>query len=203
MTGKTKFYIITIFLSGLLIFGFTQTTFEENLLFDQIPFNYTSYVTVPPSIEGESSLSGYYQFIGKGRDFKFKIVLPGAEDVEDPICYTKDGLNGTGKINSIDITSDTIMALLNGHFKDAIFNTKFDGVFNMQCAAWTGYGNFSNNGQNFPGNFKIVGAATDWEGTFNVIQENNRIALQADYIKYPHAQKTADKIQEFKKTYYM
>jgi hypothetical protein len=73
----------------------------------------------------------------------------------------------------------------------------------MTCAAWNGHGNFSNDGQNFLGNFKINGVLTDWEGKFNVIQENNRIALKADYILYPRDNKTSYNIKEVKKTYYM
>ena len=203
MTGKKKVYIMILLLfSGILFFSTLQTTFENNI-FDQLPYNYTSYVSIPPNSENESSIGGYYEIYGKGRDFNFNIVLPGAEDVEDPLCYTQDGLNGTGRINSIDITYNTVMALLSGDFKNAIFNTNFDGVFKMKCAAWTGYGNFSNNGRNFPGNFKINGPLTDWEGTFYVVQENNRIALKADYIYYPHGQKSVDNVRKVKKTYYM
>lgn len=201
MTGKTKLFIIIVFLSGFLILG-AQSTFAD-FLFYQIPYNYTSYVSIPPNSANEDSISGYYNIYGRGNDFNFKIILPGAEDNEDPLCYTKDGLNGTGRINNIDITYNTIIALLNGQFKNAIFNTKFDGNFNMNCAAWTGYGNFSNDGQNFPANFKIDGKETDWEGTFNVIQQNNRIAIKANYILYPHANKTPNNIIEVKRTYYM
>lgn len=203
MTGKRKLYmIIAIFMAGFLIMGIASSAFE-NFLFDQIPYTYTSYLSIPSNSPNESPLGGFYKFYGKGHDFNFHIVLPGQENVEDPLCYTKDGLNGTGRINDISITPNTIIALLSGKFKDALFNTKFNGVFNMSCAAWTGYGNFSNDGQNFPGYFKINGPMTDWEGTFNIAQENNRIALKADYIWYPHANKTSWNVKEVQKTYYM
>ena len=101
------------------------------------------------------------------------------------------------------MTYNTLISLLSGNFKEALFNTKFDGNYTMACAAWTGYGNFTNNGQNFLGNFKIKGVMTDWEGIFNLAPENNKIALKADYIWYPHANKSEGSIKKVKKTYYM
>ena len=203
MTLKTKLKIA--FATSLLIFlvfGMTQATFES-YLFDQIPYNYTSYVSIPSNSANENPISGYYKIYGHGNNFNFEIKLPGAEDNEDPLCYTKDGLNGTGKINKIDITYNTIISLVNGKFKEALFNTKFNGEFNMNCAAWTGYGNFSNDGQNFPGKFKINGPMTDWEGTFHVIQANNRIILKADYIMYPNNNRNYNNVVKVNKTYYM
>lgn len=203
MIGKTKFFVVTlVFLSGFLVIGTIQGTFED-FLFNQIPYNYTSYVSIPPNSANENSISGYYKIYGKGRDFNFRIVLPGAEEQESPLDYTADGLNGTGKINNIIITSATITSLLSGDFKNALFNTKLDGNFTMACAAWTGYGNFTNTGQNFLGNFKINGVMTDWEGKFNLVPENNQIALKTDYILYPHENKTPNNTKEIKKTYYM
>ena len=73
----------------------------------------------------------------------------------------------------------------------------------MTCAAWTGYGSFTNNGQNFTGNFKILGVKTDWEGKFDLIPENSTIALKADYIWYHHANKNDGSIKKVKKTYYL
>lgn len=203
MTEKRKLYVlIAVFISGFLIFGVASGTLE-NFLFDQIPYNYTSYLSMPPNSPNEAPIGGYYQIYGKGRDFNFRIVLPGAEDQESPLDYTSNGLNGTGKLNNIGITYNTIIALLSGKFKDALFNTKLDGTFNMACAAWTGYGTFKNDGQNFLGNFKIDGQMTDWEGTLNFTQENNGIALKADYIWYPQGNKTPQNTKEVHKTYYM
>lgn len=203
MIRKTKFFVvILIFLSGFLVIGTIQSTLED-FLFNQIPYNYTSYVSIPPNSANENSISGYYKINGKGRDFNFRIVLPGAENQESPLDYTADGLNGTGKINDISITYNTITSLLSGDFKNSLFNTKLDGNFTMACAAWTGYGNFTNTGQNFIGNFKINGVKTDWEGKFNLVPENNQIALKTDYIWYPKNNKTSDNIEEVKKTYYM
>ena len=203
MTGKIKTYmVITVIISGFLIFGIANDTIE-NFLFDQIPYNYTSYLSIPPNSPNDAPIDGYYKIYGKGRDFNFRIVLPTAENQESPLDYTKDGLNGTGRINNIAITYSTITSLLSGNFKNALFNTRIDGIFNMTCAAWTGYGSFTNNGQNFTGNFKILGVKTDWEGKFDLIPENNTIALKADYMWYPHGNKADNSIRKVKKTYYL
>lgn len=203
MTWKKGLYVLFIvFVSGFLVLGVASSAFE-NFLFDQIPYNYTSYLSIPPNSPDEDSIDGYYKLYGKGHDFNFSIVLPGAENQESPLDYTADGLNGTGKINNIGITYDTITSLLSGNFKKALFNTKLDGNFTMACAAWTGYGNFTNIGQNFLGNFKINGVMTNWEGTFNLVPENNQIALKTDYILYPKNDKTSTTIKEVKKTYYL
>lgn len=203
MVGKTKFFVvILVFLSGFLVIGTIQGTFED-FLFNQIPYNYTSYVSIPPNSANENSISGYYKIYGKGQDFNFCIKLPGAEYLESPLDYTKEGLNGTGHLNKVDITYNTIRSLWSHDLKGAMFNTKLDGVFNMSCAAWTGYGNFTNTCQNFRGNFKINGVVTDWEGTFNLIPKNNQMALKTDYILYPHNNKTSNNVKEVKKTYYM
>ena len=85
----------------------------------------------------------------------------------------------------------------------ANISTKVNGNFTMACAAWTGCGNFTNNGQNLLGYFKITGVKTDWEGKFNMINQNNSIALNADYILYPHSNKSPDTIKEVKKIYYL
>ncbi|OEC86098.1 MULTISPECIES: hypothetical protein [Methanobacterium] len=196
------YIIITAFISGFLILGLGINTIES-MLFDQIPYNYTSYISMPPNHPNESHIGGYYKIYGKGRDFNFHIVLPGAENQESPLDYTADGLNGTGKINNISITYGTLVSLLSGDFKNALFNTKLSGNYSMACAAWTGHGNFTTNGQNFLGNFKINGIKTDWEGTFNLVPENNRMALKADYIWYHHANKNDGSIRVVKKTYYM
>ena len=37
----------------------------------------------------------------KGNKFKFDVAMPGAENYEDPLCYTKDGLKGNGTIDSV------------------------------------------------------------------------------------------------------
>ena len=203
MTGKRKsFMIIAVFISGFLIFGIASGALE-NFLFDQIPYTYTSYVTIPSNLPNVDPIGGYYKIYGKGHNFNFNIVLPGAENQESPLDYTPDGLNGTGRINDIGITYNTLTALLSGNFKNALFNTKLDGTFTMACAAWTAYGSFSNNGQNFLGNFTINGQMTDFEGTFNMVRENNRIALKTDYIYYPSHNKNSNNIKEVKKTYYM
>lgn len=192
---------ISLIICGIFVVGFAEGSLET-LLFDMIPYNYTSYVSLPPS-ENTASYGGYYKIFGKGTNFNFEMALTGAEDYTDPLEYIKDGLNGTGKIKSIHITFGTISDLVSGNFKKAMLDTKFSGVFNMSCAAWTGYGNFSNDGQNFTGNFKINGAVTDWEGNFSFILEGNRIAVPANYILYPKGKKFSKDMETVNKTYYM
>ena len=51
-----------------------------------------------------------------------------------------------------------------------MFQTPLTGHFDMSCASWTGYSNFTNNGTNFLGKFKINGPDTDWEGTIDLFQ---------------------------------
>lgn len=194
--------LVAVVIFGVLFLGIASSAFES-FLFDQIPYNYTSYLSIPPNNPNEASIDGYYKIYGKGTNFNFRIVLPGAEDQESPLDYTADGLNGTGKINDISITYGTIASLLSGNFKKALFNTRFNGNFTMACAAWTGYGNFTNSGQNLLGNFKINGIMTDWEGTFNLLSENSQITLKTDYILYPHDNKTSDNLKEVKKNYYL
>jgi len=195
-------FLVSLFIIGFFIFGVTGGNLEE-FLFDQIPYNYTSYASIPPNSPQGSSLGGYYKINGKGRNFNFHIVLPGAEKYEHEICYTKEGLIGNGKIDEIDVTYKTIFALLSGDLKKAMFETDFSGSFDMVCASWHGGGNFSNDNGNFTGTFKIIGAATDWEGKFVVVPENNRIAILADYIYYPHNQKSPEKIKKVNKTFYL
>jgi hypothetical protein len=187
--------IVVILISGLALYAVRGNI--EKAAFNNIPYNYTSHVWIPPNNQGEGSLGGFYSIYGQGENFNFTIKLPGAENEESPLDYTKDGLNGTGKINNIDITYDTLSALLSGDLKGAMFNTCFDGVFDMSCAVWTGTGNFTNDGQNFLGNFKIDGPMTDWKGTFNVKEDSNRIKLQMDYVYYPNKDpQKAKNIQE-------
>jgi hypothetical protein len=203
MTEKRKLYVlVAVVISGFLVLGVASSAIE-GFLFDQIPYNYTSYLSIPPNSPDAASIDGYYKIYGKGSNFNFRIVLPGAEDEESPLDYTADGLNGTGKLKDISITYGTIISLLSGNFKKALFNTKLAGNYTMACAAWTGYGNFTNNGQNFLGNFKIDGVETDWEGTFNLIPKNDQIALKMDYIWYPHDNKTSTNIKKVIKTYYL
>ena len=73
----------------------------------------------------------------------------------------------------------------------------------MSCAAWTGYSNFSNNGTDFIGTFKINGQDTDWEGTYKFVPDGNKIAVITSYIWYPVGQEIKGKITQVNKTYYM
>jgi hypothetical protein len=194
--------VLPIFLAFILISGFAIANGNvENLLFEQIPYNYTSHIWIPPNSNNSGSLGGYYSIQGQGKNFNFFILLPGAEEAESPLDYTKDGLNGTGKINNIHITYNTITALLSKDIKHAMFSTIFDGNYNMSCAAWTGYGTFKNDGTNLTGTFIINGQMTHWDGTFYMTPEGNRIALHTDFITYSN--KSPEKAKRITKVTYM
>ncbi len=138
---------------------------------------------------------------GQGREFNFHMVLPGAEEAESPLDYTKEGLDGTGKINNIHITYNTINALISNDLLKAMFSTRFDGTYNMSCAAWTGNGTFSNNGENLLGTFQINGQMTYWEGNFTMKPNGNRIEVHSDYIWYPN--NSPEKAKRVNKITYM
>jgi hypothetical protein len=199
---KVKIGIILIIASGFLIYG-AATGSLMSYAFDQINYNYTGFASIPNNTQNGGSLGGPYNINGKGQKFKFTVALKGAENFEDPLCYTKDGLTADGTIDTVNVNTNTIMALLSRDLIKAMFVTPLTGHFNMSCAAWTGYGNFSNNGTDFPGNFKIDGAATDWEGTFKFVPQGNKIAILTNYIWYPHGQKENGTIHYVNKTYYI
>ncbi len=181
-----------------------STGFVSGLVFDQIPYNYTAKVWIPPtnpSDPNSGSLGGFYKINGKGKDFNFFLKLPGAEQSESPLDYTADGLNGTGHIDEIKITFGTIQSLLNRDVKSAMFNTTFKGHMNLTCAAWTGVTYFQNHDNNFTGNFTIDGVMTDWEGTYTLKQDSFRILGISDFIYYPNDQRSAAK--SVQKTYYL
>ncbi|MEN6573052.1 hypothetical protein [Methanobacterium aggregans] len=184
---KRIILISAVVLLGLLAAG-TASGALINLVFPEIPYNYTSYVTIPAHSQNEESFVGYYRINGTGKDFNFKIVLPGAENNEDPLCYTIDGLNGTGELDRININYNTVAALWNRNITGAVFATPMNGTFTTHCGNWTGYGNFSNNGTYFPGQFKIDGPVTDFRGSFQFVQDGKRIKIMADYVYYPHKQ---------------
>jgi hypothetical protein len=181
----------------------TQGTIS-GYVFDQIPYNYTAKVWIPPaniSDPNSASLGGFYKINGKGKDFNFLLKLSGAEKSESPLDYTADGLKGTGRIDEIKVTPGTIYALLNKDVKGAMFNTTFKGHMNLTCAAWTGITYFQNDGKTFTGNFTIDGVMTDWEGTYILKREGFRILGVSDFIWYPNNQRsTAKSVQ---KTYYL
>lgn len=52
----------------------------------------------------------------------------------------------------------------------------------MKCAAWTGYSNFTNNGTDFIGYFKINGPMTDFEGIYRFVPQGTRIAVESSYL---------------------
>lgn len=190
--------ILLIF--GSLGFGVAYGGLDE-LIFDQIPYNYASYVSLPANSPNAGSLGGYYNISGQGKDFKFFIKLPKAEDSESPLDYTPDGLNGSGHLDHIHITYNTLMHLLNSDLKSAMFDTVFNGSYNMSCAAWVGNGTFSNNGKIFNGSFEINGQLTYWEGTFILNMKDNRIVMDADYILHPV--NSPEDVKRVKKTFYM
>lgn len=180
--------IVAVFMVGV---GIVVSGVADDLIFDMIPYNYTSICSIPPYTSELGSLTGYYSIQGKGRDFTFQIKIPGAQKAykdrgdTEFLAYTEDGLTGKGRIEYIDITYDTILSLISGDFKTAMLKTKFKGVLNYKCAGWTGNGNFTNDGKNFKGFFKINGDITYWEGTFKLIPDGNRIAMPAQYFLHP------------------
>jgi len=181
-----------------------STGFVSGLVFDQIPYNYTSKVWIPPTNPSDvnsGSLGGFYKINGKGKDFKFFLKLSGAEQSESPLDYTADGLNGTGHIDEIKVTFGTIQALLDKDVKGAMFNTTFKGHMNLTCAAWTGNTTFQNDGKTFTGNFTIDGVMTDWEGNYTLKRDNLRILGVSDFIYYPNKQRSAAK--NVQKSYYL
>ena len=196
------FAVMLLIVAGFMIYE----TANGNLMgfvFDQINYNYTGYASIPNDTPDGGSLGGFYNINGKGQEFTFHLVMKGAENFEDPLDYTSNGLNGNGTIDTINVTSNTLKDLLNHDFKSAMFQTPVTGHMNMQCAAWTGYSNFSNNGTDFIGNFKINGQYTDWEGTYKFVPNSNSIAVITSYIWYPVGLKVAGSITQVNKTYYM
>lgn len=171
-----------------------------NYAFDQMNYNYTGYASIPNDTQNGGSLGGTYNVYGKGEKFNFKVDMKGAEQYEDPLCYTSSGLTGNGTVDTINVTTNTVKDLLNKDFKSAMFQTPVTGHFDMKCAAWTGYSNFTNNGTDFNGYFKINGAVTDFEGTYKFIQEGNRIAVVSSYLWWNVNSTNKTRIN---KTYYL
>ncbi len=195
--------VLVVAFSGLAVLE-VSNGFISGLVFDQIPYNYTAKVWIPPTHPEDpnsGSLGGFYKINGQGRDFNFFLQLSGAEKSESPLDYTADGLKGTGRLDEIKITFGTILSLLNKDVKGAMFNTTFKGHMNLTCAAWTGVTYFQNDGQNFTGNFTIDGVMTDWEGNYTLKRENIRILGVSDFIYYSNNQRSAAK--RVQKTYYL
>lgn len=201
--------IIALSLTGLVILEYSQGAVSE-LVFDQITYNYTSKVWIPPkdvsasaSTNAGKSLGGYYQVEGKGRDFNLHMVISGAEKTESPLDYTADGLWATGHLDDIQVTWDSLTFLLNRQYQQAMLNTQFKGYMNMTCAAWNGTSYFQNDRTNFTGTFVITGTMTDWEGTYQIVDENGRMVLVGDYIYYPHGQPNSPKLKKVQKSFYI
>ncbi|MEG3223986.1 MAG: hypothetical protein BME94_00305 [Methanobacteriales archaeon Met13] len=202
-------FIVVIGLAGLVFLEISQGAIS-GLIFDQISYNYTSKVWIPPkdasasptSPQG-SSLGGYYQVDGKGRNFNLHLVLSGAEKTESPLDYTKDGLRATGHISDIHVTWNTINYLLRRQYQQAVMNTRFKGYMNMTCAAWNGTTSFHNSISNFTGSFTITGTMTDWEGTYQIQNQQGHMVLIGDYIYYPHGNKQASTINRVQKSFYI
>jgi hypothetical protein len=201
---QKKSYVILAILSVIVIVGVVEISYGwASLLFDQVPYNYTSTITIPSNNPQGGSLSGYYNITGKGRNFKIFLQLPGAEQGESPLDYTTDGMNGQGHIQTIKPTLPAMTSLLQGNFRKAMLNTYFKGYMDVSCAAWTGRVDFENNITIFPANFTIDGPLTDWEGGFNIVEENNRLVIKADYIYYPSGNKNSETIKHVVKDTYI
>jgi hypothetical protein len=201
--------IIALSLTGLIILEYSQGA-VTGLVFDQYSYNYTSKVWIPPqntsasaTSAAGSSLGGYYHVEGKGRDFTMHMVISGAEKTESPLDYTAEGLWATGHLYDIHVTWDTIQYLLNREYQEVVLNTRFQGYMNMTCAAWNGTTHFQNNLTDFTGSFNITGTMTDWEGTYQILEENGRMILIGDYIYYPHGQPNSPKLKRVQKSFYI
>lgn len=199
--------IVILCISGLAVYEYSTSNIEE-YLFDQIPYNHTGMLWIPPTTPAAGSIPGYYNINGQGREFNFQIKIDPKFDLHElngiKIDLDENGLTGKGKLDTVQITPTTISALLSKDFKTAMFGTKFNGTYTMKCAAWTGGGNFTNDGYNFLSKFYIIGRLTDWEGNFTLSQENSRIKILSTYIYYPHGQKSPGKIKKVENnTFYM
>lgn len=172
--------IIILFILGFFLVVATQPRFDE-VLFEQFPYNYTAATLVPSHSNVNASLGGFFSLYGQGKNFKFNIMIPGAEKAESPLDYTSNGISGQGKIDTIIINFDSIKKLSSMDLIGTIFVTPISGTFNMSCAAWTGNGTFNNNGKDFTGKFNIHGQLTDFWGNYTLIRENRSIAVISDY----------------------
>ena len=179
-----KKIVITSIIVVLLLVA-TQPVFD-GFLFEKVPYNYTMSAVIPSNSDATASLNGFFNVNGLGKNFNFHMMLPGAEKAESPLDYTSNGISGTGKVETIDITFDSVKSIFTMNLVNAVFNTKLSGVFNMSCAAWTGNGTFVNDGKNFTGNFTINGQETNYLGNYSLQKENNRIIIISDY-GYWHA----------------
>lgn len=201
---KRRIYLILVvfalFIGGLSILEFTQGSVGQ-FVFDQMSYNYISGVMIPPQNSVDGALGGYSTIDGKGRNFNFLIRLPGAENSENPLDYTADGLKGSGKLDYIHFTFGTLKSFLYGDMKGAMLGTKLSGTYNMSCAAWAGDGNFKNNGNNFTGTFKIYGPMTYFEGNFTMELQGKKMAIISDHIRHPN--RDPNNITKVQSTVYM
>jgi len=197
--AKLGILVVLIIASGFIMylaFGNVLMSYA----FDQMNYNYTGYASIPNNTENGGSLGGTYNISGKGEKFNFNVDMQGAENFEDPLCYTSTGLTGNGTVDTVNVTSNTIKDLLNHDFKSAMFQTPVTGHMDMRCAAWTGYSNFTNNGTDFIGYFKINGKDTVFQGTYQFIPDGSRIDVKTSYIYYFVGETNTSQVN---KTYYM
>ena len=201
VNNKSKIGIIILLI--IIIGSATAYLTRDSLMsyaFDQMNYNYTGYASIPNNTHNGGSLGGTYNIYGTGEHYNFKVDMKGAEQYEDPLCYTSTGLTGNGTVDTINVTSNTIKDLINKDFKSAMFQTPVTGHFDMKCAAWTGFSNFTNNGTDFIGYFKINGVDTNFQGTYKFVQEGNRIAVQTNYVYWFVGETNTSQVN---KTYYM
>jgi hypothetical protein len=196
---KIGIIIALIIVSGCIV-GLTFNNTLMSYAFDQINYNYTGYASIPNNTHNGGSLGGTYNINGKGEKFKFNVNMRGAENFEDPLDYNIEGLNGNGTIDTVNVNTNTIKSLLNKDFKSAMFQTPFKGHFDMRCASWTGYSNFTNNGTDFLGYFAINGKMTIFLGTYRFVQDGNRIAVITSYDYHFVGQTNTSQVN---RTYYM
>ena len=92
------------------------------------------------------------------------------------------------------------MALLNHNFKKAMFLTPFTGHFDIACAAWTGYGNFTNNGTNFIGVTSKLMDQIQIGKEHTDLSDGNKIDVVTSYVFWNPPKTNYTQVN---KTYYM
>ena len=200
MNKKAKFGIMVLMIVIVAISAYISKDNLMSYAFDHMSYNYTGYASIPNDTHNGGSLGGTYNINGKGENFNFKVDMKGADQYEDPLCYTSSGLTGNGTVDTVNVTANTIKDLLNHDFKSAMFQTPVTGHMDMRCAAWTGYSNFTNNGTDFIGYFKINGKDTVFQGTYQFIPDGSRIDVKTSYIYYFVGETNTSQVN---KTYYM
>jgi hypothetical protein len=184
---QNKYLVLTMIVTIIIVAGileYTMGTFS-GLMFNEMRYNDNSYVLIPANENNGSSLGGYYSVNGSGHNFKMLMILTGGvNDTSSPLDYTSSGLHINGHIDMFKVTPETIIGLYENNFKDAMFDSIFNGNLNMTCSVWNGSSYFENNGHILKGTFTITGKLNDWYGNYTIINTNGRLVLVGSYDYY-------------------